>query len=105
MADSTKRAPRKRGLRIRPDVEHEVLQPAFVSFGIPQLGYTTRGRFCYVEHDGKPLCRLGYSGGALWEFALYRYSTGSYGNGSYLLPSETSVADGIEIALLTYNLK
>lgn len=105
MAAKTNRSTSKRGLRIGEDVEREALQPAFISLGNPLLGYTTRGRFCYVDHDGEPLCRLGYSGGELWDFAIYRYTTASYGNGSYLLPSRTSVADGIEIALSAYNLK
>lgn len=64
-----------------------------------------RGRFCYVTHRGDPLCRLGYTGNLEeWEFAIYRYTRGSYGD-LPLAPTSGRVADLVDLALRAYNLR
>jgi hypothetical protein len=94
----------KTGLRITELLEREI-ENAMASFNDPAMSQTTRGRFCYIAHRGQPLCRLGYTGDDMWDFSIYRYSTGSYGNGGSLLPAKTTLVNGIDTALCAYELK
>lgn len=90
--------------KISTEIESEI-EDAVNSFGDPELSFSITGRFCYITHGGSPVCRLGYTGENLWDFAIYRYTTGSYGNGGHLLPSKTTLVDGIDTALCAYELK
>ena len=63
-----------------------------------------RGRYCYVRHAGDPLCRLGYTGGTgKWDFAVYRYSSGSY-RPLELAAARDSAENCIRTALGAYSL-
>ena len=70
----------------------------------PRLQAETCGRFCYITCEGSPLCRLGYTAGdSLWDFAIYKYSSSSYGKLDFAR-SRGSAVDCIEIALSAYDL-
>jgi hypothetical protein len=63
------------------------------SLGDSDLEVEKSGRFCYVRHGGRPLCRLGYRGELeTWDFAIYKYSTQSYSI-QELFPNRGTVAD------------
>ena len=90
--------------KISTQTESEI-ENAVNSFADPYLSFSITGRFCYITHAGSPVCRLGYTGENLWDFAIYRYTTGSYSNGGHLLPCKTTLVDGIDTALCAYELK
>ena len=72
---------------------------------VRELDAEVRGRFCYVYYDGGPLCRLGYRGELEeWDFAIYRYSRGSYGV-LELAPTETSVRSAVSMSLNAYGFR
>jgi len=57
-----------------------------------------QGRFLYLgrNEDGQlqPICRLQYLGGKKgWEFAIYKYSTGSYDPEEFFFPG-SELVDG-----------
>jgi hypothetical protein len=97
---------RKRRAKRIPDAEREGLHAAIASFGDPALSGSVRGAFCYVGYEGTPLCRLGYRGGDgdLWDFAIYRYSRGTYSNSGTFFPDRATLLECIRIALYAYNL-
>jgi hypothetical protein len=64
-----------------------------------------RGRFCYITHQGSPLCRLGYRGEADdWDFAIYRYTTNRYDADLFGMPDHDSVDRCLSVALHAYDL-
>jgi len=88
-----------------PEKAIEQLRKAIDSFEDPRLIGGTRGRFCYVMYDGEPLCRLGYKPNSdQWEFAIYKYSTGSYSNSEFLMPRQGTIVECIKTALHAYDL-
>ena len=105
---ANKPAPKSTAKRIPeiPEAELAALRTAIDSFGDPALSGTVRGAFCYLTHAGTPLCRLGYRSGEsdLWDFAIYRYSRGTYSNSGSLLPDRAPLLDCIRTALDAYNL-
>lgn len=88
-----------------PEAERAALRTAIDSFGDPALSGTVRGAFCYIKHAGAPLCRLGYRGGDgdLWDFAIYRYSRGTYSNSGSFFPDRAPLLDCIRTALDAYD--
>ncbi len=75
-------------------------------FKDPSIKFNAKGRFCYVNYNGDPLCRLGYrSSDEQWDFAIYQYSTQSYSTSNPLLPSKGTVERCIRSALHAYNLR
>jgi len=83
----------------------ENLRRELLSLEDDDLEGEVRGRFCYVTHRGTPLCRLAYQGEPeQWEFAIYRYSQGSYGD-LPLAPTQGKAADLVDLALRAYNLR
>lgn len=88
-----------------PPVAREHLRRELLSFKEPRLEASVRGRFCYVYYDGGPLCRLGYRGELEeWDFAIYKYSTRSYGE-LELAPAFDTVRECVSCALHAYNLR
>ena len=76
-----------------------------VAIGDPDLDVTKNGRFCYVSHAGKPLCRLGYRGEVeIWDFAIYRYSRQAYDTSFEIFPLFGNVGECVRKALDAYNL-
>ena len=87
-----------------PPQARRVIEKSLEHFPDHPLDAAFRGRYCYVRHAGDPLCRRGYRGGTVtWEFAVYRYSTGSYGS-LELGPARGIPPDCIRTALGAYNL-
>jgi hypothetical protein len=65
----------------------------------------TQGRYCYIRHTGEPLCRFGYRGELdVWDFAIYKYSTGRYSASEALFPLHGKIVDCLRTALHAYNL-
>lgn len=94
----------RRRMKIPPEV-YPHLREELLSLDDDDLEGEVRGRFCYVTHRDTPLCRLGYTGDvAVWEFAIYRYSRGTYGD-LPLAPTRGTVADLVDLALRAYNLR
>ena len=64
-----------------------------------------RGRFAYIECEGAAVCRLGYTGDLeAWDFAIYKYSTGTYSTEFLRFPEITKAYEGIVRALKAYQL-
>jgi hypothetical protein len=65
----------------------------------------TQGRYCYIRHNGEPLCRFGYRGEQdVWDFAIYKYSTGRYSTSEAFFPQYGRIVDCLRTALHAYNL-
>jgi len=94
----------RRGRGMPPEaMDH--LKRKLLSLEDDDLEGEVRGRFCYVTHRETPRCRLGYQGELdQWEFAIYRYSRGSYGD-LPLAPTRGKAADLVDLALRAYNLR
>lgn len=89
--------------RIPPDARAVMLASA-QSFPNHPLDLEFRGRHRYVSHAGDPLCRLSYTGGlGKWDFAVYRYSTGSY-RPLEMAPAQDTADNCIRTALGAYDL-
>ncbi len=72
---------------------------------LPDLAVDRRGRYCYVHHAGQPLCRFGYRpDDALWDFAIYKYSSSRYSNSGSLLPNRGAPGDCLDMTLHIYDL-
>jgi len=68
------------------------------------LSIRTRGRFMYVDEDGRSLCRLKYIGKKDdWDFAIFKWSTERYSEDDFLFPSSGSAKALIETALEAYS--
>jgi hypothetical protein len=81
------------------------LRQEIESFDDPLLEGGTRAGFCYVTYEGEPLCRFGYRGVLdEWDFAIYRYSSGSFGPFEMVAPTYPP-RESIGIALRAYNLR
>jgi hypothetical protein len=90
-------------MRVPNEVREHVFEQ-LATFADPQLEATFRGRFCYIDHAGSPLCRLGYRGEKDdWDFAIFRYSTGRYGD-LLFAPDHGTVIECISVAMHAYNL-
>ena len=75
------------------------------TLGDPRLDVEKLGRFCYITHAGSPLCRLAYRGEMeTWDFAIYKYSTGSYANSVFGFSRYGTVAKLVATAMNAYNL-
>jgi len=73
--------------------------------GEPRLDASVAGGFYYVAYDGQPLCRLGYRGLLTdWDFAIYKFSTGSYGR-LELAPTHDTPYDCVNMALHAYGYR
>lgn len=95
---------RSKGVAI-PVEALEHLHNEIVAIGDPGLDVTNNGRFCYVSHAGKPLCRLGYRGEVqIWDFAIYRYSRQAYDTSFEIFPLFGEVGECVRKALDAYNL-
>jgi hypothetical protein len=95
----------KRKQRAIPPQALEHLLSQLLSFQDSRLEASIRGRFCYVDYAGGPLCRLGYRGQLdEWDFAIYKYSTQRYGE-LELAPSCDSVFNCVDLALHAYNFR
>jgi hypothetical protein len=69
------------------------------------LEATFHGRFCYVSHAGQPLCRLGYRGEPDdWDFAIYRYSRGSYNPNVLFMSTHDTVRACLSVAMHAYSI-
>lgn len=78
---------------------------ALRALGDPMLSIEVRGRFCYVAHEGSPLCRLAFCGDdGPWDFAIYKYSSSSYRPLDFAL-TRGSAFDCIDTALRAYELR
>ena len=85
-------------------IEH--LCNEILAIGDRGLEVSKNGRFCYVYHGGSPLCRLGYRGELeIWDFAIYKYSTGRYSDDEFGFLSFGKVAPLVRDALSAYNLR
>lgn len=74
-------------------------------FQDPSLDVSAKGRFVYVEYRGGHLCRLGYRGQRdVWDFAIYKYSSGSYGH-LELAPTRDFPYDCVNMALHAYGYR
>lgn len=97
-----------KGSKKTPTIPQEALDHLWReidSLGDPDLVVERSGRYCYVQHGGSPLCRLGYRGELeIWDFAIYKYSTQSYST-QEMFPSRGTVADLVGIAMNAYNLR
>ena len=73
---------------------------------VPRLRlYEVRGRYCYIRHRGEPLCRFGYRGELdIWNFSIYKYSTGGYSNSEAFFPQRGKISDCLKTALHAYNI-
>jgi hypothetical protein len=55
--------------------------------------YGAQGRYCYIRHDGEPLCRFGWRGEMdKLDFAIYKYSTGRYSTNEAFFPLYGKIA-------------
>lgn len=106
--ESPKAGVPRRNRSRRPHLTTEAidsLREEIESFGDPALEGGTRGGFCYVMYEGEPLCRFGYRGNLEeWDFAIYRYSTQSFGPFEWVSP-RARPRDAIMTALRAYNLR
>ena len=43
---------------------------------VPRLRlFELQGKYCYIRHNGDPLCRFKYRGDLeIWDFAIYKFS-------------------------------
>ncbi len=58
-----------------------------------------------VSQAGQPLCRLGYRGEKDdWDFAIYRYSRGSYDPNVLFMPAHDSVRRCLSGAMHAYSI-
>lgn len=88
-----------------PEQALRQIREAISSFADPALSTDVRGRFCYVSHHNQPLSRLGYrQDDELWDFAIYKYSSGTYSNSGTLLPDTAPLLKCIRITLHAYEL-
>jgi hypothetical protein len=73
---------------------------------VPGLGlFETQGRYCYIKHNGEPLCRFGHRGEQdVWDFAIYKYSIGRYSTSEAFFPQHGRIVDCLRTALHAYNL-
>lgn len=95
----------KKAFRSIPDEALEPLGLELLRFNDASLDVSVRGRFCYVAYRGGPLCRLGYRGQCdVWDFAIYKYSTGSYGC-LELAPTRDSPYECVSMALHAYGYR
>jgi len=76
-----------------------------ITIGDADLDVARNGRFCYVTHAGKPLCRLGYRGEVeIWDFAIYRPSRQAYSTSFEIFPLFGRVGECVRMALEAFNL-
>ena len=67
--------------------------------------FETQGRYCHIRHNGEPICRLGYRGERdVWDFAIYKYSTGRYSTSEAFFPQHGRIVDCLRTALHAYNV-
>ena len=82
-------------------VENEIAKLKLA--GVDQI--ETQGRYCYVRYNGEPICRFGYRGELdVWDFAIYKYSTGRYSTSEAFFPQYGRIVDCLRTALHAYNL-
>ena len=87
-----------------PAKAREAVLKELGAFSSWPIDVSFRGRYCYVGHAGEPLCRLGFRGGAnLWDFSIYRYSRGAYGEMD-LGPDQATAEECVRTALGAYEL-
>lgn len=91
---------------IKKQVEETVRRFSEESMGYPNLYYSVRYRGNYLYLDrveyGKAgsICRLKFNGKMdNWDFAIYKYSTGSYDPDEWLFPGTGSVDGTVEGAM------
>lgn len=88
-----------------PEIELSPLRAALTGLAEPALSMRTRGRFCYIDYDGEPLCRFAYRADRKrWNFTVYKYSTGAYGE-LELGPDPGRPAQCVAAALTLYDLR
>jgi hypothetical protein len=76
-----------------PAHTRQAVLTALAAFSAWPLDVNFRGRYCYIDHAGEPLCRLGFRGGRdIWDFHIYRYTRGTYGSMD-LGPDQAGVAE------------
>lgn len=92
----------KESLQIPPQAVSQI-DAALAEIGDPGLEVGVRGRFFYVMHTADPLCRLTYAGDNLWDFAIYKYSTGRYAQ-LELAPVRDTFLRHLRRALNVYDL-
>lgn len=99
------RASKPKSTATIPENVADQVRAAIDGFQDPALNAGLRGRFCYILHRGQPICRLGFRPGEdLWDFAIYKYSTGTYSSSDIFLPRKAPLTEGIRTALLAYDL-
>ncbi len=91
---------------VKEQVEEIVRRFNGESMGDPNLHYSVRYRGNYLYLDrieyGKAgsICRLKFNGKMdNWDFAIYKYSTGSYDSDEWFFPGSESVDGTVEGAM------
>jgi len=68
-----------------------------------ELAFDAKRTYVYVYAEGKPLCRLKYTGDfAVWEFAIFKWSTESFSSSEFGFLPRGTIHDCVFEALNAY---